>query len=113
MSVDHVTAARCEACGAVSYPGHDLCPHCGGDRFQAEAIDGEGVVVTFTDAYALAVDFETRFLRLAIVELDSGLRVTGQLLDDAPEIGKRVRTTVDVVRRTGDAIHRGLQFVPV
>lgn len=107
-----VSAFRCKTCGQVSYPKHAICPKCRGETFEPQEIAGEGVVLTYTDAYALAIDYEVRFLRLAIVELDGGIRATGQLLDDSPRIGKRVRTTIGVVRETaGKAIH-GLQFVP-
>ena len=70
-------------------------------------------MLTYTDVYALPLDYVQRYLRLAIVELDSGLRATGQLLDDDPKIGKRVKTTVGVVRQSGGRKIHGLQFVPV
>lgn len=107
-----VSAFRCTACGQVSYPKHAICPKCRGETFEPQAISGEGVVLTYTDVYALAIDYETRYLRLAIVELDGGMRVTGQLLDPSPAVGKRVRTTVDVVRETAGRAIRGLQFTP-
>jgi len=108
-----VCGATCEACGATSYPRHAVCPQCGGRKFTDLEIGGEATVLTYTDVYALAVDFETRYLRLAMVEFDSGLRATGQLLDDDPRIGKRVRTDVGVVRRPGDEKIEGLQFYPI
>jgi uncharacterized OB-fold protein len=97
----------------VSYPEHSICGSCSGERFEAVPIEGEGTVRTFTDLYALAIDFEQRYLRLAMVEMDSGVRATGQLLVDDPEIGARVRATIGVVRRTGERKIYGLQFVPV
>jgi len=113
MSSDAVLASRCTACGAVSYPQHCLCPSCGGERFEPTPVEGEGTVVSYTDLYALAIDFEQRFLRLAMVELDSGVRATGQLLHETPAIGTRVKATVGVVRRQGETKIHGLQFVPV
>lgn len=107
-----VYGAKCTACGAVSYPKHLVCPKCRGESFQPTEIAGEGTVLSYTDVYALAIDYEVRFLRLAIVELDGGVRATGQLLDETPKLGKRVRTTVGVVRETGGKPIYGLQFVP-
>ena len=107
-----VYAAKCTTCGAVSYAKHLICPKCRGEAFQPVAIEGEGTVLSYTDVYALAIDYDVRFLRLAIVELDGGLRVTGQLLDADPKLGKRVRTTVGVVRETGGKATHGLQFMP-
>jgi len=107
-----VYGVKCTTCGAVSYPKHLVCPKCRGESFEPAEISGEGTVLSTTDVYALAVDYEVRYLRLAIVELDGGLRVTGHLLDEAPKLGKRVRTTVGVVRETGGKAIYGLQFVP-
>ncbi|MEW5827191.1 MAG: OB-fold domain-containing protein [Candidatus Bipolaricaulota bacterium] len=108
-----VHAFRCTSCGRVSYPKHAICPKCRGETFEPVEVAGEGVVLTYTDVYALAVDYETRYLRLAIVELDGGLRVTGQLLDERPQIGTRVRTTIGVVREPAGGPIYGLQFLPI
>jgi len=109
---EKVYGFRCTSCGTTSYPKHTVCPKCRGEAFEPVEIAGEGAVLTYTDVYALAVDYETRYLRLAIVELDGGLRVTGQLLDEDPKIGKRVRTTIGVVREPASGPIHGLQFVP-
>ena len=110
---EKVFASKCTSCGTVSYPKHAVCPNCRNETFTPLEIAGEGKVVTYTDVYALAVDYETRYLRLAIVELESGLRVTGQLLDEEPELGKPVKTEIGVVRETAGRRIYGLQFVPV
>jgi len=107
-----VTGAKCTACGALNYPKRPVCRECRNETFDLVPIGGEGKVLTYTDVYALAIDYETRYLRLAIVELDGGARVTGQLLDDDPKLGKRVRTTIGVVREPGEGKVFGLQFVP-
>jgi uncharacterized OB-fold protein len=107
-----VHGAKCASCGVVSYPQHAVCPNCRGETFESIEISGEGKVLTFTDVYALAIDYETRYLRLAIVELDSGIRVTGQLLGDEPRLGERVTTSIGVVRKRGAERICGLQFVP-
>jgi hypothetical protein len=108
-----VYGVRCKTCGKLSYPAHCVCPKCGGTEFEPFEVTGEGTVVTFTDVYALAIDYVERYLRLAIVEMDSGVRATGHLVDEAPRTGKRVRATVGVVRcRGGEEIH-GLRFLPV
>ncbi len=109
---EKVYGFRCTACGTTNYPKHVVCPKCRGEAFEPVEIAGEGVVLTYTDVYALAIDYETRYLRLAIVELDGGLRVTGQLLDERPKVGKRVRSTIGVVRETAGRPIYGLQFVP-
>jgi len=109
----NVYGAKCTSCGTVSYPTRAVCPNCRNETFEPIEIGGEGKVLTYTDVYALAIDYETRYLRLAIVELDDGIRVTGQLLDDDPKLGKRVKSTVGIVRTSDEAPILGLQFVPV
>jgi len=109
---DKVYGAKCTSCGTVNYPQRLVCSACHKETFEPVAIEGEGKVLTYTDVYALALDYETRYLRLAIVALDSGVRVTGQLLDDEPKLGKRVKTAIGVVRVQGGREIRGLQFVP-
>jgi uncharacterized OB-fold protein len=108
-----VYGARCKDCGKETYPAHARCPECGSEALELIEITGEGKVLTYTDLYALPLDYEQRYLRLAIVELDSGLRATGQLMDEKPKIGKRVKTRIGIVRQSGDRKIHGLQFLPV
>jgi hypothetical protein len=42
----------------------------------------------------------------------SGIRATGHLLDDDPQIGKRVKVEIGVVRRHAGEETYGLVFVP-
>jgi uncharacterized OB-fold protein len=109
---DKVYGAKCTSCGTVNYPARAVCRNCRNETFEPIEVGGEGKLLTYTDVYALAIDYETRYLRLAIVELDNGIRVTGQLLDDDPKLGKRVRSTIGVVRKPGEVSIMGLQFVP-
>jgi uncharacterized OB-fold protein len=113
MMSDKVYGMKCNSCGTVSYPKHAVCPNCRGEAFQDVAIEGEGKVLTYTDVYALAVEYETRYLRLAMVELDDGIRVTGQLLADKPKMGMRVKTTIGTVRQSEETAIQGLQFVAI
>jgi len=108
-----VYGMKCTSCGTVSYPKHAVCPNCRNETFEDVAIGGEGKVLTYTDVYALAIEYETRYLRLAIVELDDGVRVTGQLLADEPKLGMRVKTTFGIVRQRGEEAIQGLQFVAI
>jgi uncharacterized OB-fold protein len=108
-----VLGMKCTACGTVTYPKHAVCPNCRNETFENVVIGGEGTVLTYTDVYALAIEYETRFLRLAIVELDDGVRVTGQLLTDDPKMGMRVRTKIGPVRVSGETAIEGLQFVAI
>jgi uncharacterized OB-fold protein len=107
-----VDAARCRACSRLSYPTHYYCPFCAGREFDPVAIGGEGTLMTWTRVHALPLDYERRFLTLGIVELDMGIRATGQLEMDEPVVGARVRVSVDSVREIGGRDVRGLVFGP-
>jgi len=113
MPDQDVTGYKCRSCSTVAYPQHALCPTCGHDGFDPVSITGEGSVLTYTDLYALTLAYTQRYLRLAIVQLDSGLRATGHLLDPDPQLGKRIRTQIGVVREVDGRKIYGLQFVPV
>ncbi len=107
----NVVGMKCNSCETISYPKHMVCPNCHHERFEDVTIEGEGNVLTYTDVYALAIEYETRYLRLAIVELDDGIRVTGQLLADEPKLGMRVKTRLGTVRQNGEVAIQGLQFI--
>ena len=108
---DKVYGMKCNSCGKVSYPTHAVCPKCRHEAFERVVIGAAGKVLTYTDAHALAIEYETRYLRLAIVELDDGIRVTGQLHDDEPKLGMRVKTIIGTVRQSGETAIQGLQFI--
>ncbi|MBN1858942.1 hypothetical protein JW848_07035 [Candidatus Bipolaricaulota bacterium] len=108
-----VSGHRCRSCSTVTYPQHALCPTCGHDVFDAVPVSGEGCVLTYTDLYALTLAYTQRYLRLAIVQLDSGLRATGHLLDSDPQVGKRIKVQIGVVREAEGVKLYGLQFVPI
>jgi uncharacterized OB-fold protein len=77
LAVDERGVARCKDCGKETYPAHARCLECGSETLEPIEITGKGKVLTYTDLYALPLDYKRRYLRLAIVELDSGLRATG------------------------------------
>ena len=105
-----VFAAKCKGCGHLSYPTHFYCPECGGHRFDPAPIEGEGKLLTWTRVYALSLDYAVRYITLGIAELDMGIRATGKLDVDEPEVGMTVRTEVGKVREIlGDDI-KGLVF---
>lgn len=105
-----VYAAKCKGCGHLSYPTHYYCPSCGGTKFDAEPIVGEGRLLTWTREYALSLDYAVRYITLGIAELDMGIRATGKIDIEEPEVGMKVRTEVGKVREIlGDDI-KGLVF---
>jgi len=108
-----VDAARCKSCGKLMYPIHFYCLACKGREFEPVPIEGDGTLLTWTRSYALPLDYAQLFLTLGIIQMDQGIRVTGQLDIADPKTGMRVRAHVGKVRETmGKDIH-GLIFQPV
>jgi uncharacterized OB-fold protein len=107
-----VNAAQCKKCGKLSYPTHFYCPECGHTEFEAIPIKGEGTLLTWTRSYALPIDYAQLYLGLGIVQMDMGLRVTGQLALTDPKLGMRVKSRVDKVRDVGAKEVHGLVFDP-
>ena len=108
-----VEAAKCKACGKLSYPTHFYCPACGGRKFEPVTIEGEGTLLTWTRVYALPLDYADLFITLGIVEMDMGVRATGRLDIAEPQSGARVRASLGTVREIGGKEVTGLVFTAV
>lgn len=108
-----VEAAKCKACGKLSYPTHFYCPACRGRKFEPVAIEGEGTLLTWTRVYALPLDYAELFITLGIVEMDMGVRATGRLDIAEPQNGARVRASLGTVREIGGNEVTGLVFTAV
>jgi hypothetical protein len=105
-----VEAAKCKACGKLSYPTHFYCPACRGRKFEPVAIEGEGTLLTWTRVYALPLDYAELFITRGIVEMDMGVRATGQLDIAEPQNGTRVHASLGTVREIGGKEVTGLVF---
>jgi uncharacterized OB-fold protein len=77
------------------------------------ALNGEGVVLSWTKVYNLPEGYMVPYLCFAIVQFDdTGLVVSGRIDSEQPEIGMRVRSTVAIVKET-EIDHYGFVFEPV
>jgi uncharacterized OB-fold protein len=105
-----IVAAKCTKCEQLSYPTHYTCPACGATEFTEVPVAGEGTLLTFTRAYALALDYEQLYLTLGIADLEMGIRATGQVAIDEPRTGMRVRVELGPVRDIDGHVVKGLIF---
>ena len=106
-------AYKCKKCGHLHYPFRMRCKKCGNlEQFQFDTVPlpKNGKIVTFTYVSALAADFKVPRLGLAIVELENGMKVTGQLKTENPEIGKKVEGKIEIVREEGFNERYGIVF---
>ncbi len=97
-----IYAYRCRKCGHLHYPFRMVCRECrqnGYFEFDIVPLPKKGKLLTFTTVHNLPAEFETATLGLGIVELENGMRITGQLDVDGPSMGMPVEGSVEVVRR--------------
>ncbi len=108
-----IKAYRCRKCGTLHYPFRMVCRKCRGNdffEFDTEDLPSAGTLLTFTFVHALPADFEVAKLGLAMVELENGMRIVGQLRADDPQLGMKVRGRVEPVRQDGYTTHYGMVF---
>jgi len=90
---------KCTKCGHEHYPNRTLCPKCHHNEFSTFPLPGSGKLLTFTHLHTLPADYEVSSISLGIVELDNGIRMTGQIEIENPKIGMKVKGKVGIVRQ--------------
>jgi len=103
-----VFAYACPQCGTLYYPVPMICRKCHNrrdpsgvlfDTWDKVPLGGlRGTLLTWTRLYALPSGFSERFLLFGIVELENGLRASGRLLVENPEIGMEIVAQVGLIR---------------
>lgn len=107
-------AYKCTECGRLHHPKHFVCKNCGSVDFEEIPLNDDATVVTWTKVYNLPEGYMKPYLCFAIVRFDnSGLIVTGRIDADYPEIGMRVRPTVEVVKENVGYDDYGFIFKPL
>lgn len=98
--------AECEDCGHRRFPRPKLCPKCGSKNIRAVRLPGGGRVLAHAVVETPPRGFEyyTPYV-VAIIELEDGTRVFGQLTDADPsnvKTGMEVEMTLRIVRISGE-----------
>ena len=87
----------CNACGALRHPPGPVCPTCHATDRGYVVASGRGTVHSWLVHHAPAVPGKQLPLTLALVELEEGVRMVGELLapsgGPAPAIGQAVEAT--------------------
>ena len=82
-----LTVLRCAACGRLDPGPRDLCCACFGDVLQPLAVDGAGVLVSWTKVRRPSSHFaQDGQYTVCVADLDCGVRVTGRL-DEGDAVG--------------------------
>jgi uncharacterized protein len=81
---------HCPSCGRLRHPPGPMCPVCGADKQDWVVAAGIGTVFSYVVHHAPKVPGKTLPFVVALVELDEGVRMLGELVDADPasvEIG--------------------------
>ncbi|EQB69268.1 MAG: Zn-ribbon domain-containing OB-fold protein [Candidatus Thermoplasmatota archaeon] len=111
---------KCGNCGRIYFPSRDICPVCHRDsigKMVDHELSGDGEIFSFTIVHEAPPAFSRQKpYVLALIKLDEGPMVTGQLVDVGnAEIkeGKRVRKVFRKIAEDGKSgiIYYGYKFV--
>ena len=108
-----INAYRCRRCGTLHYPFRMVCSNCKENdffEFDTEPLPRRGRLLTFTFIHNLPAEFAVARLGVGIVELENGVRMTGQIDIPDPVLGQDVVGTVEVVRHDAYEDHWGMVF---
>jgi uncharacterized OB-fold protein len=113
---------KCNNCGKTYFPPRAICPIChrkSVGKIEEVKLKGTGKVYSVTEVHDTLDELAMmKPYLVAIVEMDEGPKLTGQVIDCEPcdvAIGTPVRVALRKLGEEGSAgvIHYGYKFVPV
>ena len=116
----NLIGTKCGVCERVYFPPRSVCPTCHRQsigKMEPFKLNGEGEVLTFSIVHDAPSQLEMQKpYVIAIVQMEEGVRITGQIIDvelDEVKIGMKVRTTLRKVSDEGEAgvINYGYKFM--
>ncbi|WP_338184027.1 bifunctional MaoC family dehydratase N-terminal/OB-fold nucleic acid binding domain-containing protein [Jatrophihabitans sp.] len=75
---------RCPACGTLRHPPGPMCPSCGHESPEYVVASGRGEIFSYVVHHHPAVPGKKLPIVIALVELEEGVRMLGELLDCDP-----------------------------
>ena len=116
----NMIGAKCANCGKTYFPQRTMCPDCGRKsigKMEAFKFSGGGKIYSTTVVHEAheQYDMQKPYI-IALIELDEGAKILGQVIDSEPaevKIGDRVRSTLRKLGEEGKAgiIYYGYKFV--
>lgn len=112
---------KCTSCGKVFFPKRSICPHCrraSVGKMEEHKLKMDGKIFSFSVIYEAPP--ENNILKpyaVAMVEMEDGVRITGQIVDaelSKIEIGMPVRVVFRKLTEDSASgiIHYGYKFAP-
>lgn len=115
----NLIGVKCNNCNSVFFPPRSVCPKCRRiGKLESYKLNGKGEIVSYTQVRVPPEGFEDETpYTLAIIELEEGPRITGQIADaelEDIEIGDKVEATFRHVGEEGEEgiIYYGYKFRP-
>lgn len=111
-----LTGTKCTACKNVYFPPRKICPECRRkSQIEDMQFSGKGEIVSYTIIRTPPAGFEEYVpYAIALIRLDEGTVITGQMIGDPEnvEIGKRVKSVFRKMYTDGaeGLIHYGMKF---
>ena len=111
-------AEKCKKCGAIQFPNRLICPVCQAREFEPVKLSGKGKIHTYTIIRMGPPGFtDIAPYAVAVVELDEGVKIMGQVADCNPEdlkTGDRVTSKFRRMQEDGKTgmIQYCYKFVP-
>lgn len=100
LAAEELRIQQCNACGALRHPPGPMCPQChAADRGYVVA-GGGGTIYSWIEHHAPALPGKALPATIALVELDEGVRMVGEILPPPTggvEIGDAVRVVFEHV----------------
>lgn len=115
----NMIGVKCKNCGKVYFPPRTMCTECGRKslgRMERLKLSGGGTVYSATSVYEPHEQYDMlKPYAVALIELDEGAKILGQLIDCEPgeaKIGMRVKMTLRKLGEDGKAgtIYYGYKF---
>lgn len=110
---------KCLDCNKISFPLAKYCPKCNSDNIIEHKLEKTGRIIFFTHVTLAAKEMISYSpYALGIIELDDGIRVTGQIVDCKYEDlhdDLKVRMVFRILSSDGNEglIRYGFKFKPV
>ncbi len=111
-------ANQCTKCQVKFFPPRLICPECKSQEMEEAKIEEMGKLITYTIIRVPPQQYVDQApFAVGIVELDDGVKLTGQVVDcdfDDIKIGMRLKLEFRKVSQEGDSgiLCYGYKFVP-
>ena len=111
--------SHCLDCNNYAFPYTDFCPKCGSERIHEYKLAEKGKVLYFSQVNQTSDSMmHNAPYAVGLIELQDGIKVTGQIVDIEYSLIKtdmHVRMVLRVLSKDGDEglIKYGFKFVPI